>query len=392
LAAAALLLLLVNLGYRARNRATPPRDMAAELIWVKLQMAVDLGLLMLVLHASGGVENPFQFIVIIHVFIASLLLRGGEVYRIAALAGGLYTLLALGENRGWLTHHHLVGAHAMTHETVYVLMSLGAMWLVLLAAALIGSQIMAHNRAIRDELLERQRGLEKAAEAQVDFFRFVTHEVKSPIVTAQSAVEAGRELGAGALPPEADDLLGRAVARLQQALAIVKDLAELTRGRMGVPAASLPVDLCLIAKRALADQAETMAARGLRAETDGLGPVTVLGDEAMLERVVGNLVGNAVRYNRDGGAVRVRTLREGRTVKLQVADDGIGIAPEDLERVFEEFYRSAAARQASTLGTGLGLTIARRFAERMGGTLSVTSRPGAGATFTLALPAAPEQP
>jgi len=60
--------------------------------------------------------------------------------------------------------------------------------------------------------------------------------------------------------------------------------------------------------------------------------------------------------------------------------------------VFEEFYRSAAARQASTLGTGLGLTIARRFAERMGGTLSVTSRPGAGATFTLALPAAPEQP
>jgi len=382
------LLLAFNVGYRTRNRRTPPRDMAAELLWVKAQMAVDLGLLTVVLHASGGLENPFQFIVIVHVFIASLLLKGGEVYRIAALAGGLYTLMAVGEHQGWLTHHHLVGVDQASHETVYMLMSLGAMWLVLLAAAVIGSQIMAHNRAIRDELLERQRVLEQAAEAQLDFFRFVTHEVKSPLVTAQSAVEAGRELAGETLPAEAGDMLDRAVARLQQALAIVKDLAELTRGRMGAPVASEPVDVAAVAARVVADQAETMAERRIHAEMDLPGPVWVLGDEAMLERILGNLVSNAVRYNRPGGALRLRASRAGRTVRVQVADEGIGIAADELERVFEEFYRSPAARRASKLGTGLGLPIARRFAERMGGGLSVSSRPGAGSTFTLTLPAA----
>lgn len=382
------LLLAINVGYRTRNRRTPPGDMATELLWVKVQMAVDLGLLTVVIHASGGLENPFQFIAIVHVFIASLLLKGGEVYRIAALAGGLYTLMAVGEHQGWLTHHHLVGVDEMSHQTVYMLMSLGAMWLVLLAAAVIGTQIMAHNRAIRDELLERQRGLERAAEAQLDFFRFVTHEVKSPLVTAQSAVEAGRELAGDALPAEAGDLLDRAVARLQQALAIVKDLAELTRGRMGAPVASEPVDVAGVAARVLADQAETMAEREIRAERDLPDRVWILGDETMLERILGNLVSNAVRYNRPGGAVRLRARREGRWVRLQVADEGIGIAADELERVFEEFYRSPAARQASSLGTGLGLPIARRFAERMGGTLTVTSRQGTGSTFTLTLPAA----
>lgn len=386
---AAAALALLNVGYVRRNRRTAPADMAAELLWVKLQMAADLGLLTLVLHWSGGLENPFQFVAVLHVFIASLLLRGGEVYRIAALAGGLYTLMVLGEHTGLLRHHHLMGAHQLSHETAYNLMSLGAMWLVLLAGATIGSQIMRHNRAIRDELLERQRGLERAAEAQVDFFRFVTHEVKSPIVTAQSAVEAGRELAAEVLPADADDMLARAVRRLEQALAIVKDLAELTRGRMGAGVAAVPVDLGKLAGRVLAEQTETMSEKKIVAQADLPGTLWAMGDESMLERVLGNLVSNAVRYNRPGGVVRLRGSREGGVVRLQVADEGIGIDPEDLERIFEEFYRSPTARRVSNLGTGLGLPIARRFAESMGGTLTVSSRPGLGATFTVTLPAAP---
>ncbi len=380
-------LLLLNIGYALRNRRIEPTDIVIELNQVKLQMVTDLVLLTAVLHHSGGVENPFQFITIIHVIIASLLLKGREIFQIAWVAGGLFTAMVLGEQFGIIPHYHLLSASDLTHEWTYVLMAIASLWTVLLISATIGSRIMMHNRAIKDELIERQQELVDAGQAQADFFRFVTHEVKSPIVTAQSAVEAAREIGAEGMSATVDDMLERAVRRLNQALTIVNDLADLTRGRMAGGPSLRNVDLNIVVSRVLKQQAEAMSAKGLSLKRDCPElPVKMHSDEGMLDKIVSNLVSNAIRYNNDGGVLHVTLVVLAGSVVLTVRDEGIGIAPEDQHQVFEEFYRTTAAREKTTLGTGLGLPIVKRFTEQLGGGIDLTSELDQGTTMTVTLP------
>jgi len=108
-----------------------------------------------------------------------------------------------------------------------------------------------------------------------------------------------------------------------------------------------------------------------------------------LAKILGNLVNNAIRYNRDGGPVVVTVSPREGGARLEVTDEGIGIAPEEQTRVFDEFYRTAAAQRRSSLGTGLGLPIVHRLTHELGGTVSLTSIPDQGTTVTVDLPAAP---
>ncbi|MCB0922903.1 MAG: GHKL domain-containing protein, partial [Actinobacteria bacterium] len=117
-------------------------------------------------------------------------------------------------------------------------------------------------------------------------------------------------------------------------------------------------------------------------------PIRVRGDRRQLVSALGNLVENAVKYSNDDGKVQVRVRVGDQWVELMVADQGIGIPPRDIERVFERFYRVDRARSRNTGGTGLGLSIVRHVATNHGGDVQVSSRLGEGSTFVLRLPAA----
>lgn len=388
--AVAAALALVNLGYVVRNRLLPARAIRTEIRLVKLEMACDLLLLTVVLNLTGGVENPFLYVYVLHVVIAALLFKGGEIFQMAWLAIGLFTGAILGEHLGWLPHHHLLGASTLTHELRYIVAVLGSFWFVMLSGAFVGASIMRHNRAIRDELVVRQRELLEADRAQLEFFRFVTHEVKSPVSTARSAIEAALELHGEGLEPGARDLLERAQKRLDQATEIVKDLADLTRTGVLRHEPPAPVDLAAVAARVLDEQRELAAATGQRLELRAPpAGVTVRTSGPAVAKIMGNLVTNAVRYNREGGPVTVTVTPLADGARLEVADEGIGIAPEEQARVFDEFYRTAAAQQRSSLGTGLGLPIVHRLAHELGGAVVLHSVPGQGTTVTVDLPLAP---
>ena len=115
--------------------------------------------------------------------------------------------------------------------------------------------------------------------------------------------------------------------------------------------------------------------------------MTAWGDATEIDRLVANLVSNAVKYTRDGRRVDIRLRRTDHRVVIEVADEGFGIAPEDQARLFEEFFRVPTTSSAD--GAGVGLAIARRVARMLGGDLRLADTPGGGATFTLLLPAGP---
>ena len=119
-------------------------------------------------------------------------------------------------------------------------------------------------------------------------------------------------------------------------------------------------------------------------------PVAVLGVRDRLHQLVTNLVENGIRYTPAGGHVTVSVrMADHAMARLDVTDDGIGIAPEHLPRVFDRFYRVDPARARATGGTGLGLAIVKHVAESHGGTVEATSEPGVGSTFSVLLPAEP---
>ena len=210
------LLLLLNTAYVLRSRRFKAVDIAIELRLVKVQMVCDLVALTVLLNFSGGVENPLLFLYIIHVIIASLLFKGREIFQIAWLAIFLFTAEVFGEYFGLLPHHHLPTAGEMAHELPFILMTLGSFWLVILFCAYVGALIMKHNRTIKDELVLHQGRLVSQDKAKSDFFRFVTHEIKSPVNTAQSAVEIALELGGSDLGHKVEDMLHRALATLNR--------------------------------------------------------------------------------------------------------------------------------------------------------------------------------
>ena len=116
--------------------------------------------------------------------------------------------------------------------------------------------------------------------------------------------------------------------------------------------------------------------------------VTVVGDAANLRGLLGNLLDNAIKYTAAGGQVKVSLRQEGIWAVLQVADNGIGIATEHHERIFERFYRVDKARSREVGGTGLGLSIVKHVAQSHGGSVGLDSAAGEGSSFTVRLPLA----
>ncbi|GIF79498.1 hypothetical protein Cba03nite_08470 [Catellatospora bangladeshensis] len=240
-----------------------------------------------------------------------------------------------------------------------------------------------------------------------DFVANVSHELKTPIGALQLLAEAlldATEPASEQPDPEAaaaqaaEDVAAsrRFAERIQRESTrlgrLVSELLELSRlqGAERLPDPE-PVSVDAVIAEAL-DRARTnAAAKHIELVTVGTRGLTVYGNDNQFATALGNLVENAVAYSHEQSAVVVSALAEGDRVDISVSDQGIGIGPGDLDRVFERFYRADQARSRSTGGTGLGLAIVKHIATNHGGRVDVRSRLGGGSTFTLRLPARPPE-
>lgn len=236
----------------------------------------------------------------------------------------------------------------------------------------------------REQELNRQ--LRELDDYRMELIRTVSHELKNPIgviLGHAEMLEASPELGDRARASVR--AMERGAARLE---ALADDLLVLSQlGTPDHPLDLAPVRVDLLLQEA-AEFLEVQAAQHqVRIDVldSGEAPV-VMGDHAQLQRLVGNLASNAVKYSRPGGAVRLSVEVRGDEVILVCADDGLGISEEDQERLFEEFFRSTNVEALQRPGTGLGLAIVERIVYRHDGTLGLESRLGVGTTFRVALP------
>jgi len=228
----------------------------------------------------------------------------------------------------------------------------------------------------------------RVARVRRDFVANVSHELKTPVgalaLLAETLLEAADD-------PDASRRFAERIHHESHRLGrLVSELLELSRLQGAEPLpAPLPVAVDRIVHEVVDRSRTAAAAKNIDLDFDGTRGLTVYGHEGQLVTAVANLVENAIAYSPEETSVRITTHRVGPAVEIAVIDHGIGIAPHELDRIFERFYRTDQARSRVTGGTGLGLAIVKHIAVNHGGRVEVTSTVGEGSTFTVRLPARP---
>lgn len=228
--------------------------------------------------------------------------------------------------------------------------------------------------------------LKRVDEVRRDFVSSVSHELKTPLATLAAHAEAMTDVRATSEEMrESADAIRRSVNRLAE---LVDDLLKLSRLEdegFTPEFREFPVGDLI---RALMEEWQGEAeARRVELETEVEEGLVATGDRNLLRQALGNLLDNALKHGSQGGTVRISAHALPDSVELAVSDDGPGIPPEDLPRLFERFYRVEKGRSREGGGTGLGLAIVKHVAEVHGGKVEVESTPGVGSTFRLEIPA-----
>lgn len=386
-------------GRRLLERQENGADVGRVVGFVNAQMFADLLILTVLLRYSGGVENPMSMFYLFHVLMAALLLRP-----LNALLQGLWALvlfgsLAIAEALEWVSPHYAPLATTegiLPHTDVnYV-----AAALVVLAAGVFGTlyftlQISARlDEQERDlarsnqALKEAHRAMEQLHARRSRFMQTAAHQLKSPLATIETLAGLLRDDAVDAR--QSQDIVRRIIARCRLGVELVSELLTLARvEEQPVRPASSAADLGGVVRR-IADRFSIQAkARGIALAVPPIPPGTAVGlDDRSLEDCLANLVDNALKYSSEGGRVELHVERWGSGIAVSVADNGTGIARQNIETIFEPFCRGPLALAAGIPGTGLGLTIVREIAERAGGRIEVESVVGKGSRFTVRLPRA----
>jgi signal transduction histidine kinase len=248
---------------------------------------------------------------------------------------------------------------------------------------------LAGQGAVAIENARAYRHLEELEHAKSRFVFQVAHQLKSPLSAVRSALSLIEEGYQGEVSEGQRRLVDRAQKRAASLQTLVSDLMNLGALKDRVPErAKVSVRLDEVVARVVERIQPDVDARNQRLELDVPdAPMTVYGTPDDLEHVVGNLADNAVKYTPEGGTVRLRLRRDGSSVVLTCADTGIGIAPEAIPHLFEEFFRARNARELAD-GTGLGLSLVKRLVDLHRGKIEVSSHLGQGTEFTVTFPAA----
>jgi PAS domain S-box-containing protein len=251
---------------------------------------------------------------------------------------------------------------------------------------------VATQRALELALARERASVDRLREVDQlkdTFVSSVSHELRTPITSIMGYLELLEDGGFGELTDDQRSAIGRIEGNSRRLLLLIDDLLTLSRVQdRGLENHHVELDLREVVRAAHEVVAPTAERAGVEFGHDiPAEPVPYVGDVDQLERVLVNLMSNAVKFSPDGGTVCTRLDTGHREARLTVSDTGMGIPDDEQGRLFTRFFRSSSARGRAIQGSGLGLSIAKAIVERHGGSIGVESEPGRGTRFTVRLPA-----
>ncbi len=372
-----------------------------------IHIFLDLLALTVILHFTGGIENPFLFYFVFHIILASIALPYRTVYFLATSAILMVILLVGLEYSGVIPHINLEGfvPPMLYKERSYIVAVLASLATILYASTYMATAISGELRKrqrevvqLRESLLqEKTRELEQSSieiakleEEKNQFLRFIgvaAHDLKAPLAAIQSYI--GVMLGgfSGELNEKQKNMLERSSYRITELLGLISDLLDIPRIETGQIVQEMKdFSLLQVVIDCLEDQRKLAEEKGLKLEAELSETLPeIRGSSPRLQQVITNLLNNAITYT-PNGTVTFRVKEGDNDIVVEVMDTGIGIPPQDLPQLFVDFFRGSNVEKK---GTGLGLSIAKRIVEAHGGKIWAESpcpESNTGSKFTLTLP------
>lgn len=374
--------LMFSLQAKKLGREAPSSIVPRARSFVQIQSAADLVAFIVLFHFTGSVENPFIFYLVFHIIIASILLPYKTAYGLATLAVFLFCSLVGLEYLGLIPHVHLQGFASpdLYRQGSYILAILFSLVTVLYISTYMASSIAGELRkrqrevaSLKDRCLIDVKALEKVNKKLMEldrlrthFLAMASHDLKAPLAAVQSYLQVILGGFTGEINDEQRDMLDRSSVRIEELLNLINDLLDATRIEAGQIVQEMEeTSLAEVVEDALENVRSPAAEKGLELLVEVAEDLPeIQASPRRLVQVLTNLLNNAVQFTPSGGRVTLRVRELDEHLQVEVMDMGIGISPEDMPRIFEEFYRG---KDVETKGAGLGLAIAKKIVEAHGG-------------------------
>lgn len=336
----------------------------------------------------GGSFSPFLAFYVLHAILSSVLLSRAAAYAHAAVGYCLLAVLVLGEWFKVIPAHRPIGAvpdGALDVRIVATVLFVYALLMVVTTVLTTG--IVARLRTGEQELRLVTERAQRLADLRRSFLHVVLHDVRSPVATVVSMLDGVVGGVDGALDARPKIRVERAVVRLRGVLEQLRGLrvlADLETEQLDT--LMVPVDMCSVLREVADDHREAAAQHGQRLELRIVSPLPpVRAVDRLVREAIANYLSNAFKYGANPGTVVLAARQAAGVVRIEVIDDGPGIASRDVGLLFREFSRIDQATHTAR-GMGLGLSIVRRIADLHGGRAGVETSAGQGCMFFFELP------
>ena len=381
--------LLFTLYYAViKKRNLSRRELA---VFLHVQIICDYVLLFFLIYFTGFLENPFAYFFIFHIMLTSFLFSSDVVFVYVGALIALFIGASFAEYFRVIPHYLLSDTNDSGYFRLYLPRAIGLCSTLAISAYLITSikrRIAEEGRRVEVEL-NHYKELDRI---KSNFILQVTHEIRGPIAAMNGYHEMLMRGIGGKLAPRANELVHKANRRTENLLQIIDEMIDYAYMKSEE---EVKYNKTTMRLREIIDyQMDIHSSQAIQKNIDLVSncpnELQIHSNRDLLNIILSNLINNAIRYSPDSTTIAVNAGREGGEMHLFVRDQGYGIEPEELDRIFEEFYRTRKARELERDGTGLGLSIIKRAVESLGGRLIVYSELNKGTTFHIFFPAGGE--
>jgi len=382
------------------GRTTGDRQGNKSRLYVNLwaQIVGDLVVLTVVVHYVGSVETYIAFAYLFHIVLACIFLPAVAGLAVTGLSAGLYVGCVGLEYAGVLRATPVLADSTFRRHLegvpLRLLIHVGSAVAIWLVVWYLVSHLAAGVRLRDEQLSLANERLLRFGREKTQHMLHTTHELKAPFAAMQSNVQLLLKGYCGELPGAAREVITKIEVRCRKLSNQVQEMLQLAnlKSEEARTRPRVSCDLVQLIRRAIDGLAPAAASRNVTI-TCALGPTQVVGVRDQLEMLLTNVISNAVHYSFAGGSVEVRCHAGPQGgAQVVVSDQGIGIPPQKVAHVFDEYYRTNEAARHNRMSTGLGLAIVKQVAEFHGIAIHIDSEVAKGTIVTLTFPAGQPRP
>jgi len=342
-----------------------------------LQIVLDLTILMLLIYYTGSIETPLYMLFIFHMIIGSLILPGYVILLITLAVTFTFTSIVGLEYYNLIPHHHIQGLHLveLKQNLNYIISSIGLFNFTMFTAVLITSRIAKKLYKREQELIETLKKLDEAEKAKQKYIMAVVHEIKSPIVAAQSIVEIVKKGYLGLVNEKIQEKLDRTLVRTDEALKLINNILRISNLKLLGEVTFEKIYIKELVRKIINQKSDLIKNKNIEFRFDSrkFNFEEIDGDAVLFELIISNILSNAIKYTDEYGKILISLESSDNLLILDVSDTGIGIPEKEINMIFKQFYRASNLPSKNIEGGGLGLSLVKEIVERLNGTINISS-------------------